>query len=235
MSRKPIDLGRTDPACTARWHGTESAYRAGCQCPHAREARRVRDKRRRHGRAAPAYLDGVGVARRIQALSVIGWRHADVAQRLGTSWQFVQKLARRDNPTVERRTVSRIAAIYRDLSGRPGPSNLSRLHARRQGWLPPVAWGTDIDDPHAEPWSGLEPGSDGRSVNADVDVELVAAGKAPFTILRSEADRAQVVARMLAAGCSRSHIARDCRLSWASMRKYEALAETLRAEQSVAA
>jgi hypothetical protein len=31
-----LDLGRTDPTCTGRYHGTESAYRhAGCRCTQA--------------------------------------------------------------------------------------------------------------------------------------------------------------------------------------------------------
>jgi uncharacterized protein involved in type VI secretion and phage assembly len=233
MSRKPLDLGRADPRCAARWHGTDSAYKHGCRCPHAREAKRLRDKRRRENRAQPARLDGTGVARRLQALSAIGWRHADVAARLGTSWQFVQKLACRDNPTVERRTVSRVAAIYRDLSGRPGPSNLTRLYARRQGWLPPVAWGADIDDPGAAPWVGLEPG-DGCSANTLVDIELVMAGKAPFSALHTNTERAAAVAAMRAAGRTRNHISRTCGLSHERIRKLEELAGEFRAGQVAA-
>lgn len=152
--KAPINLGRRSLTCTARWHGTSAAYRYGCRCPHARECKRIEDKRRLHGRYVSPLVDGTGTARRVRALVAIGWPYTQIAARLGCSWQAVQHLALRTSPAVQHRTYRRVAVLYRDLSGVPGPSASSRRRAVVKGWSTPIAWGRDIDDPAAQPFDG---------------------------------------------------------------------------------
>lgn len=156
MSRTPVDRGQLDPACAARWHGTPSAYRHGCRCDHARNNHRIYQKRYRQRRAQPAYIDATGTARRIRALSALGWRFVDIAERYGDiSYQAIQKIALMDRPRVHRITADRIKAVYDDMSMTPGPSLQTRTRAARKGWCPPLAWDEDtIDDPTKRPRIG---------------------------------------------------------------------------------
>lgn len=158
--KKPVDLGRLDPRCTGRWHGTESAYtKGGCRCSHAREARRLVCKRRREHRHAPRNVDATGTARRIRALVAIGWSYDQIGQRLGCAWRNVQRLALQKRPTVEQRTARRVARLYRELSVRPGPSQRARSIADRKGWYSPIFWDR-IDDPNEHPDCGRGPATD---------------------------------------------------------------------------
>ncbi|AYF30629.1 hypothetical protein CSH63_24930 [Micromonospora tulbaghiae] len=149
MTRRLPDRGRLDPTCTADRHGDYSAYRQSCRCPHAREDQRIYQKRQREGRATPAYIDGTGTRRRLQALAVIGWRWEDIANLRGVTWQNIHLIAV-SGRDVHRDTAAQIAAIYRDLSTRPGPSRIAAARAAAKGWHGPLAW-HDIDDPTCEP------------------------------------------------------------------------------------
>lgn len=149
MTRRPGR--RTNPQCTAPRHGTESAYcRDRCRCPEAREDRRIRCKRRRHGRGGYTLIDGVGTARRVQGMAVQGWTYRQIGARLGCTWQFVQKVADRENPKVRIDTAERVRAVAADLAFRPGPSQVSRRRALDKGWVPLGAWPDGhVDDPQA--------------------------------------------------------------------------------------
>ncbi|RBQ05175.1 hypothetical protein DQE82_26885 [Micromonospora sp. LHW51205] len=149
MTRRLPDLGRIDPNCAAPRHGDNSAYRQHCRCPHAREDHRLYNKRHRQGRPQPAYIDGTGTRRRLQALAVLGWRWEDLGQRLGTSWRGAQHLAL-DTGGVHHSSAARVAAVYRELCDRPGPSPIAAQRAVAKGWHGPLAW-HDIDDPTCEP------------------------------------------------------------------------------------
>ncbi|MEU4590069.1 hypothetical protein [Micromonospora aurantiaca (nom. illeg.)] len=149
MTRPLPDLGRLNPACTATRHGDYSAYRHGCRCPHAREDQRIYQKRMREGRAQPAYIDPTGTRRRLQALAVLGWRWTDIAARRGVTWQSIQIVAL-GGRNVHRTTAAEVAAVYRDLSTRPGPSRITAARAAAKGWHGPLAW-HDIDDPACVP------------------------------------------------------------------------------------
>jgi hypothetical protein len=215
MSRRPIDLGQQNPDCAAAWHGTRSAYRHGCRCPHAREDARIMRKRHRHGRAQPAYVDATGTARRIQALSALGWRFADIADRYGDiSYQSVQKLALMSRPRVHRLTVDKVKAVYDELSMHRGPSEQTRRRAQRKGWKPPLAWDDDtIDDPKAKPERG-----DGTGAAVDpVAVHLALTGE-PAKLVRN-ADKRAAVAALVHRNVSARDIAHRLRMSESAVDK----------------
>lgn len=139
--------------CTARRHGTSSAYDYGCRCPDAREANRLRKKRGREGRLPPGRVSPIGTQRRLQALSAIGWSHLIIARELGMHPTRVRDLRgnQRTN-NIYRTTAIKVARLYERLSGTPGPSDKVRVWAEKLGWAPPLAWeGLNIDDPNAQP------------------------------------------------------------------------------------
>lgn len=152
--RKPLCLGRTNPDCTARYHGTHTAYRHGCRCPHAREKDRIYRKRLREGRQPAALVDATGTARRLQALNRIGWRFADLATHLNCTYQNVSLWAAMTSPRVDRTTATRVADLYRQLAGTPGPSALAAQRAAAKGWHSPMVW-DNIDDPTEQPDLGV--------------------------------------------------------------------------------
>lgn len=193
MSRIARDRGRLSPDCTATFHGTDSAYRYGCRCPHAREHKRIRVKRWREGRSVPRLVDGIGTRRRLQALAVLGWRWPDIGARMGVTGSAVHQMATLPKP-VELPTVARVKAIYRELSVRSGPSRITASRAAAKGWHGPLAW-ADIDDPACEP-DGAEPES--TVVDEWAVTEAMAGRLAPDRL--TEVDLAEAVRRMLAEG-----------------------------------
>jgi len=140
--------------CPGTQHGTDTAYNNhGCRCADAREARRLRRKRRREGRLPPLTVDPVGSVRRVQALAAIGWCARAIADAAGTSDATISRLQTgRHRGVINRGSAAKIAAAYERLSGRPGPTDRSRLIAKQHGWAPPLLWeDVDIDDPAATP------------------------------------------------------------------------------------
>ena len=144
------DLGRLNSACTSNRHGTYSAYRKGCRCPHALADHRRYQRRWRAGHTLNAYTDGTGTRRRLQALAVLGWRWQDIGDRIGTGWRAVQHLAIEDRGLIHVNNARRVAAVYRELCDRRGPSGISARRSAAKGWHGPLAW-HDIDDPACEP------------------------------------------------------------------------------------
>ena len=138
-----LDLGKTNPDCTARYHGTAPAYHYGCRCDHARNAHRLYCKRRRQGRAEPR--------RRIQALWAIGHTSATIGYAAGDMSSFnIQQLATRRNVNHVSRDAIRLA--YNRLSAHAGTSVVTRKRAAAAGYAPPLAWDEEtIDDPQAQP------------------------------------------------------------------------------------
>lgn len=137
-------------ACSASRHGSVNDYRRGCRCPDACEARRLYVKRIKVGRALPGYVSSVGTGRRVRALAALGWSAADVGQHLGLHRNTIAQLGNDRRATILRSTAARIAAVYDELQGTPGPSVRARNFARKAGWPPPHLW-DDIDDPDARP------------------------------------------------------------------------------------
>lgn len=112
------------------------------------------DRLDRHRPAATPpnwWVDCTGTARRIQALAVMGWTQQAVAAELGMGYSTVRSIAngrRRHSP---RATAQAVAALYARWSRKPGPSLTSRGIARTRGWVGPLAWDGNIDDPAARP------------------------------------------------------------------------------------
>lgn len=204
------DLGRLNPNCGARRHGDYSAYRQGCRCSHAREDDRLYNKRGREGRRARPFVPSIGSARRIQALAVLGWRWTDLADRLGVSWQAVQRIALQRSRVVHVTTAERVRRLYAELSERQGPSALTRARALSKGWASPLQW-ADIDDPDAVPDRGegvvWEPEAD------HVVVDEFLGGRLPVDRL-SELDMVEVYRRMTASGASRAKVRHRLGISW---------------------
>jgi len=92
-----------------------------------------------------------GIVRRLQALAAIGYSATHIAGLMGCHYVNVCEARRREEPVfVRTEFAEKIVAIYDDLHMQPlDPSNdrfVSRQinQARRNGWLPPLAW-DDID------------------------------------------------------------------------------------------
>jgi hypothetical protein len=193
-----VDLGRQNPDCTYSRHGTYSAYKYGCRCPHAREDHRLYQKRRRQNRAQNRFVGKVGTVRRLQALAAMGWRWQDIGERMGVTWQSVQHLCLRSRPTVQKVTARRVQTIFRELAAVEGPSPITRRRALAKGWAPPHAW-DNIDDPDETPNLG---GVDGAHDEWAV-LELLARRQTAdaVTVDRvAEVDAVEAVRRMVAEG-----------------------------------
>lgn len=138
--------------------------------------RRARDARQQASLRKRAYLNrgpikvpSTGTVRRLRALYALGWTCVQLGERMGVSKTRVAQLLSGRCVTVMPETAEKVAGLYRDLSmvvpmDRPavrrGDSPIherTRWHARKRGWLPPLAWDDDlIDDPDARP-ATLEP------------------------------------------------------------------------------
>lgn len=124
----------------------------------SRPARRVRpDTERRilsvtvEDLANSAVVDGTGTARRLQALVAIGWTQHELARRIGWTPANLCSLMHARRP-VTAATARRVAGLYDELSMTPASSSRARSTARRNGWVPPLAWDDDdIDDPSFAP------------------------------------------------------------------------------------
>ncbi|TDC82416.1 hypothetical protein E1193_11740 [Micromonospora sp. KC606] len=212
MSRVLPDRGRISPHCKARRHGDYSAYRYGCRCPHARDDRRIYAKRQRQGRAQPAYVDGTGTRRRLQALAVLGWRWTDIADRFGIAWQPVQRLALL-NRLVHVDSAARVAAVYRELSVRAGPSPITARRSVAKGWHGPMAW-ADIDDPTCEP-DTADP--DAPVVDEWAVSEALAGRLDPSRL--ADIDLTEAVRQLLADGLRTGQVRYRLRLSFAQVQR----------------
>jgi hypothetical protein len=205
------DLGKQNPHCTARYHGTYSAYRYGCRCPHAREAKRLYDKRGRCGTRPQTLLPVTGTARRIRALAAIGWPYHQLATRLDCSWQAVQQLALEANPLVHHLTANKVAAVYRTLCVTPGPSNRTRRQAKVKGWHTPIAW-DNIDDPAATPSVDC----DLAQVVDDVLVQRAVDGNPEAVAALNPLERVEATRRLLRRGVTPGAVSRRLKVSGAT-------------------
>src|SRR5690606_18083712 len=125
--------------CTARRHGTSSAYDYGCRSPDAREANPLRNKRARDRRRPPSRVLAIATRRRLQALSAIGWPHLIIARELGMHPTRVRDLRGNQRTNcIYRTTAIKVAELYERLSGTPGPSDKVRAWAKKLGWAPPL-------------------------------------------------------------------------------------------------
>lgn len=101
---------------------------------------------------APAqYTDPTGTMRRVRALVALGYPISHLAAAIGIWPANLSRIAHGDLAQVTVGTADATKRVYRELSRRPGPSQRTRIRARREGWHGPLAWDDNIDDPTAEP------------------------------------------------------------------------------------
>lgn len=99
-------------------------------------------------------VDPTGARRRVQALMRMGWPKAEIAAHCGLSTSGLRHLLH-TNRHVRTATVVALKQAFDELAMRPGPSDQTRRHAERLGWLPPLAWDDDtIDHPLGAPGNG---------------------------------------------------------------------------------
>lgn len=176
-------LPDTDPR-----HGTTRGHAAGCRETCCREARNADERRRRKHRqvfGARRLVNGTGTVRRIRALWAIGWTSNHIAEACG--WRTPQAVTEIAQPATERRgvyatTAETVAAAYERLCMTPGPSDMNRRRAARQGYAPPLAW-NDIDNPAERP-KGIA--ADAADEPDPVVVERILAGDWRLTCTPAE-------------------------------------------------
>lgn len=94
--------------------------------------------------------DATGTARRLRALVAIGWPMEQLAPLFGMYPTALGNIARGEVQQVRTTTADLVALHYQHLTRTPGPSNRTRILARKKGWHGPAAW-DDIDDPNCQP------------------------------------------------------------------------------------
>lgn len=218
---------RQSPTCTAPRHGTYTAYRDGCRCPHARESWRLYKKRHRERRAPARIVDATGTRRRLQALAAIGWPFRALADPLGyRDPTAVARLAHPSTARVNARTAAAVTTLYDRLSMTPGPSSHTRGRAIRAGWAPPLAWDSDadLDDPGAAPdLPGADDQADADSATYDhVAVDLALAGRLPPEVRLRPPERAEALRRLDAAGVPAARAAERLRVTVRTVQRHRA-------------
>jgi hypothetical protein len=102
-------------------------------------------------RASHRGVDPTGTRRRVQALAWMGWPCREVARRAATTQPSLSTLIQ-PHRRISYSLAQKVARVYEELSGTPGPSPMAAAKARGAGFAPPLAWDDDtIDDPAAGP------------------------------------------------------------------------------------
>jgi hypothetical protein len=98
-------------------------------------------------------VSSLGAARRLQALAANGWDASTLAGMLDTSGKQVRAWRSRRTQSVRLDAHRSIAALYRRIGDRVGPSVNVRHQARTLGYVPPICWDDDgdLDNPQARP------------------------------------------------------------------------------------
>lgn len=95
-------------------------------------------------------VDGTGTYRRVEALQWMGWPMHAVARRCGIAPYTLTTYRARREPVSYRLKLA-VETVYRELAHLPGPSKQTATKAKRSGYVSPMAWDDDIDDPNATP------------------------------------------------------------------------------------
>jgi hypothetical protein len=140
-------------------------------------------------------VPSLGTRRRIGALVALGYTYAAIGERAGVTLSAVYRTLQRPS-TIRREVAERYAAIYDELCMTPPPRDTrqqkrdyayAQTVARRNNWLPPLAW-VDIDDPNEQPnLSAKDHGVD------HVVVDRLLSGD--FSVTANRAEREEVVRR----------------------------------------
>lgn len=154
-------------------HGRVETFRAGCRCKAcdkiAREYATARHLDHHDGKGRVLRVlasqpssrpvgvkPGIGSARRLRALVTLGYPPNRLALRLGLlSSEVLDLLYLPRSGTIQVWKAENIAALYDELWDQPrhdDAAQRSQIVARREGWLPPLAWDDDlIDEPNGQP------------------------------------------------------------------------------------
>lgn len=179
---------------------------------------RGRQYTRRRALQGPLFIDSTGTTRRLRALAALGWRLVDLGAELGVRPNRVGHLARGTTARVHRDTASAVAAVYDQLSMVQGPSELTRAHAARQCWAPPLCWDDEnIDDPKARPRkSGGRRLTKGQAFD-EIAVERAMAGD---NVHLTPAERAEAAVRLTGQGLSAAQVAARLRTTPRNVVRY---------------
>jgi hypothetical protein len=181
-------------------HGTARCYNAdNCRCLPCTRAWSRHQKVNRHrvatfgARSVLTAVPSVGIARRLQALAVVGWSTEDLAVLLRTAGPNVRRWQLGVHGFVTPTAAARVAAVYDAVWDQPPPGRYVlkvQRRAAKRGWLPPLAWDEDtIDDPGVGPTVPSAGASFGRD---DVAVDLLVEGVLPASKVRPEERREAV-------------------------------------------
>jgi lambda repressor-like predicted transcriptional regulator len=97
------------------------------------------------------YINPTGTARRIQALTTQGWDQHTLARELGIPHPQLTHIIHY-NRRVTQTLANQARTLYNQLWNQTPPqtpvAKMARTAARKNGWLPPLAWDDEqIDDP----------------------------------------------------------------------------------------
>lgn len=202
-----------------------------CRCDDCRRGRAEYEFWRARMTAAGKVLliDTTGTARRLHALSAVGWSQRMIGERYGVAPSTVGWWSKMTNTTP--RVANLVRRIYDDLAMMQPPQETkyqkqavskAKRAARLNGWPPPLAWDDDtIDDPTAEPADDWKPKA--RPVDSffeRLDQSIVDAALRGEQPRMSPPERREVVTRLHRArwtakrmadllGCSVKTIERD--------------------------
>ncbi len=165
---------------------------------------------------AAALVDAAGTQRRLQALVVIGWSQAKLAERLGMSAANFGAVMRCGHVTAA--TARAVAGLYDQLWNRPPPeggqrekiaASRARNFARQHGWAPPLAWDDDqIDVPEGKPADGWQRPASTRRRAAELAETASELSSQGFTRVQA-AERLDVSRAALDKALSRARAAPD--------------------------
>lgn len=125
-------------------HGTARATRALVEKIMSVDPTRIPSKA--STQTTEPFVPRTGTVRRIQALMAIGYSHSDLASRGVDSRNLLNQQGR----WVTRTTHDHVAARYRELSRRPGPTPRAAREAAKRGYLGPAAWDNIDRDPEPD-------------------------------------------------------------------------------------
>jgi transcriptional regulator len=175
-----------------------------CRVAHANATRAYRAS----GSWVSEYVPAIGTQRRLQALAVIGWTAARLAERLGTTPENVCQMRQpRPHATTRPARAAQIAALYEQLWDKPQTDEHARrctTLALRVGYQSPLAW-DNIDDPDEKPKGTRRPARRPDHEPADPIAVARAINGEPVPLNKAEA--AEAIARLNQAGRSADEIA----------------------------
>lgn len=153
----------------------------------------------------------IGMQRRLQALSALGWSMLEIAQRADVNVDGLKRLRSRHAPKFVRTVFAEaILAVYADLHMAPAPQGRSaaktRWNARVNGYAPPFAW-DDIDDADEAP-NDLHDEVDPKDVDHAVVWRVLQGDVLPA----NTPERIEIMRRWVASG--RSERSLCARMGW---------------------